>query len=92
MLFYSKIVFGSGNIHHLAFVDCTVMLAVMSLQIQMPTAPHPVYLPLSLPATVISLMTGPTLRPSRGVQTHQGSPFSTCPTGRGIAFLSTNAC
>lgn len=64
------------------------MFAVMSLQIQMPTAPHPVCLPLSLPATVISLTTGRTSRPSRGAQTHPDSPFSTCPTGRGIPFLS----
>lgn len=55
-------------------------------KIQMPTAPHPVCLPLSLPATVISLTTGQTSRPSRGVQTHWASPFSTCPTGRGKRY------
>lgn len=33
------------------------------------------------------------LRPSRGVQTHQGSPFLTCPIGKGIRLiLFTDAC
>lgn len=69
------------------------MIAVMSSQIQMPTAPHPACLPLSLPATVINPMTAQTSRPNRGVRTRLGSPFSTCPTGRGILLLLyTNAC
>lgn len=52
-------------------------------KIPMPTAPHPVCLPLSLPVTVINLMTAQTLRPNRDVQRHLASHSSTCPTGRG---------
>lgn len=50
---------------------------------QMLTALHPVCLHPSLPVTVINPMMGQTLRPSRGVPTHQDSPFLICPIGKG---------
>lgn len=51
------------------------------------TALHPVCHHHSLPVTVISLMMDPISRPSRGVQTHQGSPFLTYLTGKGISLI-----